>query len=225
METVKPKRSLVDETYEILIDAICSGEIASGTRLNQDDIAARLNVSRQPVNSAISILKANGLVEDNGRRSVVVTRFDPKLFRSIYDYRKIVEPFSVRLAGNSFSDKEKLQANKVLKNGQKAARNGKLNGLVEADMQFHEMIYAWSGNQVIETSMKTNWHHIRRSMSEVLRDPEAVMPVWDEHAEIVEHMFDGHIEKAADAMKYHIEYAYRTIVDAMEMEKKQFAPV
>ena len=76
MEAVKPKKTLVEETYDILVDAICTGEFRPGERLNQDEIAAKLNVSRQPVNSAISILKANGLVEDTGRRSVVVTRFD-----------------------------------------------------------------------------------------------------------------------------------------------------
>ena len=76
MEAVKPKRTLVEETYDILLDAICTGEIVPGERLNQDEIAAKLNVSRQPVNSAISILRANGIVEDTGRRSVVVTSFD-----------------------------------------------------------------------------------------------------------------------------------------------------
>ena len=45
MDAVKPKRSLVEETYNILVDAICTGELASGERLHQDEIAARLNVS------------------------------------------------------------------------------------------------------------------------------------------------------------------------------------
>ena len=71
MDTIGPKKSLVDQTYEILLDAICTGELVPGERLTQDQIAARLNVSRQPVNSAISILKANHFVEDTGRRGVV----------------------------------------------------------------------------------------------------------------------------------------------------------
>ncbi len=215
MEAVKPKRSLVDETYEILLNAICTGEILPGERLNQDEIAAKLDVSRQPVNSAISILKANGIVKDTGRRSVVVAPFDENLFRSIYEYRTVIEPFAVRLAGRSLSDADKRRADKVLRIGEKALKKGTLGDLVQADMMFHEMIYNWSNNQVIECSMKTNWHHIRRSMSEVLRDPEVIVSVWDQHTEIVSHLFDGRTEDAVKTMELHIGNSRTAIVGAM----------
>lgn len=214
MDAVKPKRTLVEETYEILIDAICSGELPPGERLNQDEIAAKLNVSRQPVNSAISILKANGLVEDTGKRSVVVSRFDPDLFRSIYEYRKVIEPFAVRLAGASSLEKHRQEADRILRLGQKAIQRGKLSALVQADMVFHEMIYRWSGNHVVETSMHTNWHHIRRSMAEVLRAPDAVMPVWEEHKKIVEKLFAGEAKEAERLMENHIDHAYAAITNA-----------
>ena len=63
-----------------------------GDRLNQDDIAARLNVSRQPVNSAISILKANGFVRDTGKRGSVVTELEPAQLHDVYEFRTAIEP-------------------------------------------------------------------------------------------------------------------------------------
>lgn len=221
MDALKPKKTRLEETYNRLVDAICSGEIPPGARLNQDELAGKLNVSRQPVNSAISILKANGLVEDTGRRGVVVTKFDPTLFRSIYEYRKVVEPFSVKLARRSLTSQDRKQADKVLKVGQQAIRKGELVGLVQADMMFHEMIYRWSKNHAIESSMKTNWHHIRRSMAQALRDPELVIPVWEEHQAIIDQLFDGDIDDAAHAMERHIDHAYRTLVGAMAIDAEQ----
>lgn len=215
MDSVKPKRSLVDETYDILIDSICSGELPPGMRLNQDEIAAKLRVSRQPVNSAISILKANGLVEDTGRRSVVVTRFDPNLFHSIYEYRRVIEPFAVRLIGGPLTDIQHRQARKVLETGQRAIQKGTLRDLVRADMQFHEMIYGWSGNLVIQSTMKTIWHHIRRSMAEALRKPDAVEAVWDHHSDIIKNLADGQIENAAESMRRHIDQAYKKLSKSM----------
>jgi DNA-binding GntR family transcriptional regulator len=212
VDAVKPKRSLVEETYDILVDAICTGELPPGERLNQDGIAARLNVSRQPVNSALAILRANGLVEDTGRRSVIVTRFDPHLFRAIYDFRKVIEPFAVRLAGRSLTSDHRRQAELVLKAGKKAMERGTQSELLRTDLLFHEMIYSWSGNQVIEASMRTNWHHIRRSMAEVLRDSAVIAPAWEEHNAIVEELFSGNLEKAANIMENHIEFTYRAIV-------------
>jgi len=215
MEALKPKKTLVEEAYDTLVNAICSGEIRPGERLNQDEIAEQLGVSRQPVNSAISILKSNGLVEDTGRRSVVVSRSDPDLYRSIYEYRKVIEPFAIRLAGASLGDNHRRQADRILRIGYKSRQGGQLTELLHADMLFHQMIYEWSGILVVQMSMKTNWHHIRRSMAEVLRKPSIAMPVWEEHSDIIETLFSGQTELAAQIMEDHIDHAYRTIFDAI----------
>ncbi|MGJ8623627.1 MAG: GntR family transcriptional regulator [Yoonia sp.] len=221
MEAVKPKKTLVEETYNKLVDAICTGEILPGVRLNQDEIADQLGVSRQPVNSAISILRANGLVEDTGRRSVVVSRFDPDLFRSIFEYRRMIEPYAVRLAGPRLKAGQKQEAERVLHIGDKAIKHGNLAGLLHADMLFHQMIYNWSGNLVIQNSMRTNWHHIRRSMAEVLRLPSVPSPLWNEHREIIEALFAGDTEAAAQKMQSHIDQAYKTLVHALSCEKSR----
>ena len=46
--------------YGRLLDAISDGSLAPGERLTQEDIAAKLAVSRQPVLQALRLLK-NGL--------------------------------------------------------------------------------------------------------------------------------------------------------------------
>jgi DNA-binding FadR family transcriptional regulator len=62
------ERSLTDRTYEAILDAICDGELPAGNRINQDELARRLNVSRQPVVQALALLKVQGFVRDSGRR-------------------------------------------------------------------------------------------------------------------------------------------------------------
>jgi DNA-binding GntR family transcriptional regulator len=207
MDAIKPKKSLVDETYEALLGSICTGELSPGERLNQDELAIKLNVSRQPVNSALAILRANGFVEDSGRRGVVVASLKPDQFQSIYAFRSVVEPFAVTLAGASMDTNRRREASLVLKNGKQAIESADVKALLQADMKFHEMIYRWSGNHVIENSMRVNWQHIRRCMAEVLKNPAAAIPTWEEHSQIVGHLIDGNIEASAHVMKAHIERA------------------
>jgi len=187
MEAIKPKKSLVDQTYDALLGSICTGELLPGERLNQDEIALKLNVSRQPVNSAVAILRANGLVEDTGRRGVVVAAVDPDHFQSIYEFRAIVEPFAVMQAGARMKREYRREAESVLKNGTRAVKKGDAIALLREDMNFHEMIYRWSGNQVI--------------------DPASARPTWDEHSEIIIHLLNDDAKAAAKAMKHHIERA------------------
>mgnify|MGYP002623286729 CR=1 FL=1 len=207
MDAIKLPKSLVEQTYDILLDAICSGELPPGERLQQDEIAARLGVSRQPVNSAISILKANNFVADTGRRGVTVAAVDAGQFRAIYEFRSAIEPFAVTLACARMPGDAERQSRDVLRRGRQAVEARDARALLNADVDFHQMIYLWSGNSVIEASMRVNWQHIRRAMAEVLRDPSAARISWDEHTRIVEALLSGDRGSAAAEMKGHIDRA------------------
>ena len=49
MESLKPQKTLVEQVYERILDAICEGRLPAGSRVTQDELAAQLQVSRQPV--------------------------------------------------------------------------------------------------------------------------------------------------------------------------------
>ena len=207
MDAITQNKTLVEQTYDILLDAICSGELAAGERLNQDDIATRLNVSRQPVNSAISVLKSHGFVVDTGRRGVIVAAVDPDQFRAIYEYRSALEPFAVRLAAGRLPEDAAREAERIMRQGFDAVRTGNQKAWLMADMAFHELIYGWGANSVIQSSMRLNWQHMRRSMAEVLRDAAAAEVSWSEHQRIMEALLSGEVDAAVDAMRTHIENA------------------
>lgn len=209
MESINQPKTLVEQTYEILLDAICSGELTAGERLNQDEIATRLNVSRQPVNSALSVLKSHGFVTDNGRRGVTVAPIDSEQFRYIYEFRTAIEPFAVTLAGRNLPDDAKNIAQDMLKRGNDAVQSGDQKAWLVADMAFHEMIYLWGGNTVIQSSMRLNWQHIRRTMAEVLKDASAAQASWDEHTMIIDALLSGDCGAAAIEMRRHIEAAHK----------------
>ena len=47
---------LVERVWRVLLDAICEGSLAPGARIMQEDVAAQLAVSRQPVLQALRLL-------------------------------------------------------------------------------------------------------------------------------------------------------------------------
>lgn len=220
MHSIEPKKTLVEQTYEILLDAICSGELAPGERLTQDEIAARLNVSRQPVNSAISILRANHFVEDTGRRGVVVSALDQDQFQSIYEFRSVVEPLALRLAASRLSDDAEAEAERILLRGEAALAARNSRDLLQADVDFHEMLYRWSGNHCIESSMRVNWQHMRRSMAEVLRNPETAQSSWVDHRAIIASLLCGDLGKATCEMERHIGRAQEKTMSVLVSHQK-----
>lgn len=65
-------RTKADIVYEALQSAILSGQLEPGERLRQEEIAARWGVSQTPVREAFRRLEAEGLIEHEPNRGVVV---------------------------------------------------------------------------------------------------------------------------------------------------------
>ena len=66
------------------------------------------------------------------------------------------------------------------------------------------MIYDWSGNATIISTMRMNWQHIRRAMNLVIREGIAAETSWQEHTRILEALLRGDVDKAASEMQEHI---------------------
>lgn len=207
MEALTQKKTLVEQAYDALLEAICVGDIRPGERLNQDDLAERLNVSRQPVNSAIAMLRAQRFVQDTGKRGVVVAPIDQALFDSIYQFRTAVEPMAVRLATARMTPEAISIGREIIARGKSHVQSGDHVSALRADMDFHNLIYTLSGNMIIADTMNLNWRHLQRAMSEVLSVPGATLRVWKEHDRIFTAMVRGEAEYAARLMREHMEHA------------------
>jgi DNA-binding GntR family transcriptional regulator len=211
MDSLEPPKSLVDQAYEVILDALCDGTFKPGERLTQEDIAARLNVSRQPVTHALAILKAQGFLARAGRQGLTVIPVAPEFFEAIYQIRSVVEPLAVRLATSRLSKKAITRGRSFVEQGGKlvAAADGRAS--LQADMDFHSFIYETSGNPLIVETMRLHWRHLRRAMGEVLSYPGMSESVWQEHSRILEAMIGGDADGAAELMRRHIIDAYQRV--------------
>src|SRR6187551_2148077 len=134
--------ALVDQVYRSLLDAISDGSLAPGTRIMQEDLAAQLAVSRQPVLQALRLLKKDGFVLDAPGRGVLVAPLDVDWLIQIYQVRSALDALAARLAAQA-----RFQIDPdLIGRGRIAARGTDVKAMMSADAQFHGAIYAASGN-------------------------------------------------------------------------------
>jgi ectoine hydroxylase len=123
---------LTEQVYKRLLGAICGGELAPGTRLRQEDLAASLSVSRQPVLQALHLLKRDGIVIESGRRGLAVAPLQPALIGQIYQVRAALDGLAAREAATR---KAKLDRS-IIERGREAARSGRVAAMIEVDAAF-----------------------------------------------------------------------------------------
>jgi len=190
---------LVDQVYRRLLDAISDGSLAPGARITQEDIARQLAVSRQPVLQALRLLKKDGFVADAPGRGVVVAPLDPEWILKVYQVRGALDALAARLAA---ARRFRLDA-KLIEQGRKAARGRNVKAMIDADMAFHNAIYAAAQNPLIEQSAHAHWRHLRRVMGAVLQQSRQREAVWDEHEAIARAIAGGNGDGAARLIEQH----------------------
>ena len=190
---------LVDQVYRALLDAVSDGSLAPGTRVTQEDLAERLAVSRQPVLQALRLLKKDGLLLDAPGRGLLVAPLDAEWIGRVYQVRGALDALAARLAAG----RRAVIDARLIEQGRRAARGRNIKAMIEADIAFHNAIYAASGNPLIAQSAQLHWVHLRRVMGAVLQSSPQRESIWDEHAAIATAIAAGDAKRATALVEDH----------------------
>jgi DNA-binding GntR family transcriptional regulator len=199
---------LTEQVYQRLLHAICAGELAPGARLTQEELAAALATSRQPVLQALRLLKKDGFVIEAGRRGLQVAPLEPQVIAQVYEVRAVLDGLAARRAAQAQGalDPTGIDVGRTVVSGTQ------IGPMIDADLKFHQVIYQASGNPLIVETANQHWHHIRRAMGAVLQIVGVRRAVWDEHEAILQAINRGDADRAEQLAREHCERAGEHIV-------------
>jgi DNA-binding GntR family transcriptional regulator len=213
--------SLADRVYNAIVDEICEGRLPAGTHLVQEHLAARLGVSRQPVQQALALLKADGLIEEVGKRGMQVASLDLNAMRHHYKIRAALDALAAREAAVRAKESLSVTADlerrgrKILDAGLEAIEKGSVAQQIREDEAFHALLYEFSGNPFLHRTAEPHWRFLRRIMGEVLRHAEPPRAIWTQHEDILEAVVKGDQERSEQLAVGHIQKAADTLEEAI----------
>lgn len=188
----------------VLRDAIITGSLRPGDRLVERDLSERMGISRGPVREALRQLQQEGLVVSFPYRGTEVAGISREEVEEILvPLRLVLERFAFRHALPSMTERDFAELEGLVAAMREAARKEDLAGVVDADVRFHELVFAKSGQshctqvwQTIVPRVRAYFYrdaprhpsleHIAEGHEELLaairtKDMGKVQPVLDEH--------------------------------------------
>ncbi len=213
VKPISQQPDLVKQVYHSLRDAICEGQLVPGERLNQDQLAAKLQVSRQPVGQAIQLLKNQGFVNDTGRRGVEIASLSTEQITGLYQIRAALDALAAREAARNSAIDALEEGLPLIEKGRQHCRSSSIVEMIHTDMEFHRFIYQISGNPAIDSTVSPHWYHLLRIMSLVLRHKPPRQRIWDEHEAILRAISNGNADKAEQLARQHGERAAAKLVE------------
>jgi DNA-binding GntR family transcriptional regulator len=204
VDDIKPIRELV---YDYLRDAISSGEIPSGERLNESELAIRLNVSRTPVREAVRMLESDGLVESIPRRGVIVRAIDIAEIIEIYMIRQALEAMAFRSAARYITSAELQKARQYIRDSEACLAEKKFEEYFRANELFTDTIVEAGRLPRVRQLIGSYRDQLRRYRKVTLSDPVRQQEVIRQHSDILDAIETKEIERVGKLVFEHLEGA------------------
>ncbi len=146
---------LAKELARFLQDQIVFGDIPPGTRLIEEEVVRRYNVSRSPVREAFRFLEQDGLLVRDPRRGVRVGLISVTDLDEIYACRIPLEGLAAEAAAKQRDDADLPLLESAMAELQAAFAEGNVRRYFEQNVRLSDRILLASGNATLRRLIGT----------------------------------------------------------------------
>jgi DNA-binding GntR family transcriptional regulator len=202
--TPPAQRALHSHVYDALRQAIVTGVLTSGERVNEAEIAREMQISRAPIREAIRLLEQEGLLVAVPRRGTFVVRLSRSDVEEVYTLRADVESRAVRQALPHVTEEILAELDALFDQMKETANASDIAGLLEADIQFHRTIIETAG----WPRLKKIWESLHPQTLTLYT--LSALTDWTppdhaaRHAPVLDALRSGDPERAVSAIREHI---------------------
>lgn len=140
----RERKSLGQDVFEYLKNAIIDQIIAPGSRLVESKISDMLGISRTPLREALHKLEREDWIEkipSGGFQVVTLTKND---IEQTFGIRSVLEAYAARLAAENHTRKDLAPLEKKIKEFQSCLEKENTDRLQKINTEFHDILYRLS---------------------------------------------------------------------------------
>ncbi len=184
-ERLDRDRQAAPQVFERLRGMIISLALPPGSPLSRAELAGQFGVSSTPIRDALMRLEEEGLVEVFPQYATVVSRIDIGLAQQAHFLRQALELEIVKGVALEHSDELVGELSSTITLQQKFAKAGDFEKFMAADNDFHQQLYAATGNQELWDLVRSRSGHIDRLRRLHLPTPGKAQDIVRHHKLIV----------------------------------------
>lgn len=148
-----PEAKLRDIVTDMLYEAIVGLKIAPGTKLNVNQLALSLGISRTPVAEAIANLTARGfIVNKPGHNGSFVLDLNLVDMTNLYRVRSAIESEAAALCAYTAGEDTLRELGLLAEAFKQSVITKDIQGMKDTDLPFHKLIVATCDNPYIRQS-------------------------------------------------------------------------
>ncbi len=207
------RRNLAEEVADHIRDAILSGAMKPGERIDQDQVSDELGISRLPVREALIALHGEGLVRTLPRRGTYVERLTPNDIADHYQLFGHMAGLAASRAAARATDEQVAQMRAL---HDEMADVTDPNELERLNHELHRVINIAGGSRRLNNLIDL----LARSLPQHFygMNPEWAGEAQEHHSDIIDAIAARDPSSAQRAMEGHMLTSARYAVDALRKQ-------
>jgi DNA-binding GntR family transcriptional regulator len=201
---------------------IIKGEYRPGQQIKEEEIAARLDISRPPVREAFKMLEAEGLVVRKPRRGVYVTEMTGKDVWEAYTLKAALYEMAIELAMESISEKQVNELDAVVQQMESCVKKEPVDLLQyqHYHQDFHDQIMLISGHDRLKKISASIHNQICRFSYKSLQRRDHLDSSVGYHRKMIDAIRARDKVSACRLMKEHVLEALNVLLSLTELQQE-----
>jgi len=196
-------KSLRDHVYGLVRDAIVSGRLKSGEKLNERQLATQLGISTTPLKEALRVLEAEGLVRSEPRRGIYVT-FSASQAEEMMLARAALESMIARQAAKRVNDDQIARMHALIVEMRAGFETVDARQLIDLNERFHTVIHEASRCDYLRRLQTGQQIYNLATRLSILTDEKERQLAIEEHAAIANAIAAREPDLAERLMRDHV---------------------
>ncbi|TVQ35070.1 MAG: GntR family transcriptional regulator [Spirochaetaceae bacterium] len=204
-----------EQIKEQLIEDIFFRRYKPGDKLVESALAKNLSVSQTSVREALRSLIAMGFLESEPFKGITVRSFTKQDLWEVYTVRAALESLSIQQLAPKITEEQIADLEQIVEDMVEAGKRGDITERMLLNIEFHKTLIRQSGNKLIlrlfENLQFGSYSLMTGSISKM--DPVEIAA---RHRDLIDVLRSRDPDKAAAAIRRHIESVGKPIVESLE---------
>ena len=212
--------NLADTVYFTLKNRILRGELRPGTALREENLSEIFQVSRTPLRKALTQLMVEGYLTKGRDRTLRIPEISPDQLKDTLAARKLLEIASVEEAATKATKEDIGRLEHFIWDEEEAMRTQDNLLVASIDRMFHNYLAQTSGNRIYEEFIGQLGYKVSLYLALSNTLGEVINEALKEHREILNSVKLKMPDRAAKAMKDHLDNVERRMLESIRHEEE-----
>jgi DNA-binding GntR family transcriptional regulator len=208
--------------YTALRDAIVSGQLEPGRQISENELAARLGVSRTPIREALQRLREERLVAVVPQYGTFVTHISESAVSDAQFVREALECAAVRGTALRARDQDLAALEAIIRRQDAAREANDFDSFYVLDDELHQLLCDLSGHDIAWSLSQRAKGHLNRIRRLSMPEPGYMMEMIGEHRAVVAAVAAHDPDEAEQTLRHHLRMVLSTLPAIREQHPDYF---